>query len=301
MLRFLLCVLGVVSLWPLGAMAQGTMPGYTVMDLGPLNLNQGEKVDRDPKEAFDGIRNTRMKSVLELQNQITMLNALTNWQSQVTKMEETYLRAGIPFTAPNPPRNICEQVPPNSVCSEAYSDMKMPEDAAKAKAKKDESEATKEAVKEEKAPVVYEWADIRCMSQDCTATIIDTATGMRVTGREGEIIADGVIVQDVNPMGVRVTIDGVGTDLDPSEAPAVKAPPAMATPAVAAGGAKNELQALLDGTPGGANAKPVPGAPPMTQQPIVLDDGSGATTTTTTTTTTNAPAPASPLGPTGLF
>lgn len=298
MLRLLICF-AVVSLWPLMAAAQGSMPGYTIVDLGPLNLDRGQRVERDPETVFGNIKNNRMKSVLELQNQITMINALTNWQTQITKLEETYLRAGLPFTPPPPPRHICEQVPPNTVCSEAYSDM-----AAADAAPPPVVEAEKEA-EAEKASVTYEWADIRCMAQDCRATIVDAASGMRMTGTEGESVAEGVIVQSITPTGVRVTIDGVTTDLRASDEPAQSAAVmAKPEPAATLPVAQNELQALLNGTPGGAQAAaqaatqgvmPPQGAamPAGDQQPIVLDDGSGGAGASA--------QPGAPLGPTGLF
>lgn len=303
MLRILICLL-MASLWVDAAQAQGsTMPGYTIVDLGPLNLGGGERVQRDPKAAFANIENERMKSVLELQNQITMINALTAWQTQITKLEETYIQAGLSFTPPPPPRHLCEQVPPNAVCSDAYADL-APPDAEPAAETPKSVVATKDKTKTpEKPPVIYEWADIRCMAGDCRATIIDMASGMRMTGTEGEMVAEGVVVQSITPSGVRVTIDGAGTDLRPSDAPAHNMPKAaVAMPA-------NDLQVLLNNTPGGAAAQqqaqqeaaaPSPSsAQGMTTtttttttapaQPIVLDDGSGAA------------ASPPPLGPTGLF
>ncbi len=309
---------------------QSTLPGFEISATGAPNLEASTVVDTSPDAAFSAIRNHEMQSVLRLQNQIMMIQALTNWQSKISKLEETYAKAGLPFTPPQPPRAICDQVPPNSVCGDAYSDLAPPASVS-AKMAKDlpapepmMPAAPKEAKKdlppppvEEKAPTAsYRWADIRCMANACSAVLINDENNTRVSTIEGETLDDNVLVQQISPLGVTLRIDGKAVELLPSDAPAQKfASEAKAAPAAPQDNNKQGLSNALKAVPSGPGDSPAPvaGAPLIDDagSPIVLDDGEGnvdkspvtapPVTTTTTTTTTTTPADNDSLGPTGLF
>lgn len=279
----------------LGGLAQAqtttVLPSYTVVDLGPMGMDKSSNAARDPKVMFKDIRNEEMRKTLMLQNQITMINALTNWQSQVSKMEETYINAGLPFDAPKPPRYICEQVPANTVCGDAYEDLApepdmmatlpvVPSDMADPNLKKLSSAKKKKQQEPVEPPVSYSWTDIRCKGLDCTAVLVDDNGGARITVMQGESIDDGIMVQTITPESVTITVRGKTEKLSPSDQPAHKFAKSAPTNSISALGdalgtappSDKALQVLND------KDKPtvVPAAP---EDPVVLDDGSGSATT----------------------
>lgn len=313
---------------------QATLPGFEISNTGAAPSLESQDYGRSPNVIFNGIKNEEMRSILQLQNQIMMIQALTNWQSQITKLEETYQKAGLPFSAPNPPRAICEQVPPNSVCGAAYADLgtgapllpmpqnNMPKpEPVKAEAEPEPKKPVAEAEPEEPEAPRYRWADIRCMANACSAVLINEDNGVRVSAVEGETLDDNVLVQQISPLGVTLRANGVAVELLPSDAPAQKFAKETAAPAVSASPGSDGLNDALKNVPSGAgdSPAPVPGAPATdaSGELILLDDGEGngtdspitapTTTTTTTTTTTSAPPAADNtaggggLGPTGLF
>lgn len=263
MIRFLLVAALCVTL-PFTARAQDVT--FTILDLGPLNLDL-EKATPTPAEALGKIRNPEMRSVLELQNQITMLNALTAWQEQVNKLRSVYAKVGMSFEQPAPPLALCEQVPPNSLCGDAYPEMApeddsalfIPEpvksaamDAPKAKAKTKSASASAAPPKPE---AEYEWESVQCRGSDCTAILQEIATGSRFRMLQGETVREGIMVQSISPDGVTLTVKGQAQKLRPTVASAAKKPASDAAP--------ESLQDALKGMP----------AAPDPIEPIVLDDG----------------------------
>ncbi len=299
MTRFLLLAV-LCALLPFSARAQEAS-SFTILDFGPLNLDL-EKANPKPADVLSKIGNKEMRSVLELQNQITMLNALSNWQDQVVKLKEVYEKTGMAFEQPKPPYDICEQVPPNSICGDAYPEMAPEEDVAPAPVSTKIASVAKPKKKNaapEKAPANYEWQSVQCVSNDCKAVLKDLSTGARFTVLQGELISDSVMVRSVTADGVTLTVRGEAQKLKPSAGGS--APVVASTP--------GNLQDALKGIPSSPDPAP-------SSEAIVLDDGTQSDSAAPVLNADNAPTGSSTpipepnasndtgeagLGPTGLF
>ena len=259
MIKYLILFLAIFCAAPSLVLAQQT-PELTIIDLGPLNLMGDTSKKQDPVKALDSIDNSEMKSVLKLQNQISMLTALNNWAKQVADLRSAYANTGIPFSDPIPPKDICAQVPPNTVCGAAYPEM-MPEIVASvvqttpAPVKK-----TSQKAKPAEPVASYEWSDISCVSNNCKAVLVDLTSGARISALQGEMVDDNIMVQKISPDGVTLNIKGKTEQLKPSRGEAKKEAKESAN--------SNNLADVLQDVPTDA-VKPV--------EPIVLDDGSKTT------------------------
>lgn len=215
-------LIAVLCTGPAPAQAQeASLPAFTVLDLGPLDFTVGEQ--RAAKDVLQSVRNVQLRDVLMLQHEITMLTALYNWQERVDQLRETYEATGRLFTPPAPPRSLCKQVPPNSLCGAAYSDLApdyMRKPAAPAPVPQTNDTAAAPVIVEE-APPAYAWADIRCMANACTAVVVDQDTGQRTSVIEGETLPDGTLVQSIAPQGVTLVIKGNATKIDVANAPSL--------------------------------------------------------------------------------
>lgn len=279
---FIFCVLA--SLVSSGsAFAQANLPEFTVLESGELSLNTQQAGEKSYKEKMQNINNMDMRAHLLLQNEITMLGALQDWQAQVASLQDTYETAGLPFVQPPPPRSICEQVPSNTLCNDAYPDLaprpaisETPEAAINTLAIS--GVATKSAPIE---PVMsqannYEWASISCVTNNCQAVLLDKTQNTTFTVENGEILQSGVTVTDITPTGVKVRENSKTIKLR-SALPQNTQSVGDSTNLTTADELGNQLSTLPESAL--LNVEPV--------QPIVIDDGS------------SNPAPA--LGPTGLF
>ncbi len=266
------------------AHAQANLPEFTVIDLGELNLDTRQTGEKSYKEKIEQVDNDQMRMHLLLQNEITMLGALQSWQTQVSELESTYARAGLPFTQPEPPRTICEQIPSNSICNEAYPDLAPKPKKTDAK-KISNALAVSGVITPQQsavpAPVMaratnYEWASISCVIDNCRAVLLDKAQNLRFSVFSGETIDDGIMITKITPFGVTVSEKGKTIKLR-SSAPSIDTDTASVAPVTT----KDQLVNKLSDLPANAldNVEPV--------KPIVIDDGSNA--------------PSAPLGNTGLF
>lgn len=264
MIRFL-AIMALLTAVPFASHAQETST-FTILDLAPLNLDL-QKVNPTPDEAFGKIKNEEMRSVLQLQNQITMLNALSNWQEQVGKLDGVYSKAGIAFDQPKPPREICDQVPPNVICGAAYPELApeppvtvaaLPTNAPSSKGSGGSSKKKAKAKPVEEKPD-YEWVSVGCAQNNCKATLVDLVSGSQFDVLQGESIDDGVMVQSVTAEGVTLTVKGKAQKLRSSNKKASSKSSDAPTGTQA-------LQQALGSIP----AAPDPA-------PLTLDDGQGNT------------------------
>lgn len=287
--RFIFVLTLILSLtWGVqNARAQANLPKFTVLDIGELNLDTRRSGDKSYKEEIQTIGNEQMRDHLLLQNEITMLTALQNWQEQVSELERTYTDAGLAFTQPDPPRSICEQVPSNTICSNAYPDL-----APKPKIVEPELAITNDSPNSASqtnvaapVPIVrathYEWASISCLSNTCRGVLLDTTENLRFDVETGQIIENGITVTAITPTGISLSEDGKIYKLRSSNTPSsAKSDNAMAL-APAQPSTRDALADTLSAIP----ETDLQSVDPV--EPIVIDDGS-----------LNPPAP---LGETGLF
>lgn len=266
------------------AVAQANLPEFTVLEIGDLDLNTQRTGEKSYQEKIQNIDNEEMRAHLLLQNEITMLGALQSWQEQVSELEATYKTAGLPFTQPDPPRSICEQVPSNVICNNAYPDLAPkpkkddPKTMANALAVQGIAGQTQTSAPAQPAMLAnnYEWASISCLANDCRAVLLDKNQNIRFSVMNGENIDDGITITDITAMGVTVRENDKTIKLKSSvqnnNDAMVSENPLSTT---------DQLTSQLSGLPNKSlsNVEPV--------VPIVIDDGSSE--------------PAAPLGATGLF
>lgn len=269
---FSLCMIMGLSLGAPMALAQANLPEFTVLDIGELNLDTDHVGDKSYKEKMSEVDNEDMRTHLVLQNEITMLGALQNWQEQVSELRKTYAKANIPFSQPDPPRNICEQVPSNKICNDAYPDLVLkPKESETVSNINDlrvsgvDIPKVNEVVAE---PVSrannYEWASVSCLGNDCKAVLLDKVQNLRFSVTNGEAIDEGVTVSNITPMGVMVREKDKVVKLRSSE-PSVSSDDSLSVNPLST---TDKLTDQLSNLPANSldNIEPV--------QPIVIDDGS---------------------------
>ncbi|MAS88087.1 MAG: hypothetical protein CMH30_08965 [Micavibrio sp.] len=66
------------------------------------------------------IQNKYLADKITLQYQIALIENLITWQKQVSEIQKAYTSIGVNYTTPQPPRGLCEQVPANVPCFNAY-------------------------------------------------------------------------------------------------------------------------------------------------------------------------------------
>lgn len=267
---------------PSGAQAQATLPEFTVLEIDDLDLNTNRAGQLSPQERIKRVENSDMRDQLLLQNDITMLNALSSWQEQVGELERTYQSAGLPFDPPKPPRNICDQVPSNSLCANAYEDLAPIKTVANNIAAPTANANNAPVSQAKPMPQIraknYEWDKISCIQDNCRAVILDKAQNLKFSVEQGETLDNKLVISAISPSGITVR----------------------------EGGKNHELRAALpNNNVSSSNNSGLPQDVSVTDQlstlpvsaleaidpvePIVLDDGSGDRDL------------APPLGPTGLF
>ena len=170
--------------------------------VGPLTLRTA------PTFNFD---NPYLNDSLQLEYQINLLKSMIERQSNLARLEETYLSLGSVFPTPDPPRGICEQIPVNVPCYKAYpelyGDVVVPEieqldiddvqAAIEPLVEPIQEEVFTPAVAEDLGPpppsMNYRWADISCAGGQCSAVIVEEdRERSRRTVLEGDLLRGGV-------------------------------------------------------------------------------------------------------------
>lgn len=219
---------GSALLAPVGVRAQDKIPSISI-PRSPLEGGAGFGTGTEKPEFTYG--NPYMNDTLQLQYQITLLERMVQRQSNISRLEKTYLEMGVSYPQPAPPRGICEQIPANVPCFNAYPDLydialpdigqldteaiEGPETGQAALAPVIAAPQTEEEVLPE-----YTWAEVSCSAGKCSAVITkqDQST-KRETVRAGDVLGDGTEIVSISGRGVRARIDGKEMDLRPALAP----------------------------------------------------------------------------------
>lgn len=281
MIKFVVPCLAIALIWmPNNAWAQANLPEFNVINIEELDLSTGQSDDLTHKDRIMDINNQSMRSNLLLQNDITMLNALTAWQEQVSELEGTYRSAGLNFKPPKPPRHICDQVPSNSLCENAYPELapqiEIETVTQPVSPTTPTAPSTRSIRQAPEAPKIiraenYEWDRISCIQDNCRAVLLDKEQNLRFSVEQGEILEPGVTIASIDASGITIREGGENYDLrsatsDNSGSNAIPSP----TPSLT-----DQLSTL-----------PVSALDSLTPvEPIVLDAGE----------------PEPPVGATGLF
>lgn len=196
----------------------------------PLTLRQA------PTFNFD---NPYLNNALQLEYQINLLQSMIERQSNLARLEKTYLELGSIFPTPDPPRGICEQIPVNVPCYKAYPELYGDVVPEIEQLDIDDIEAAiqplVEPIQEEIfTPTVvdladlgppppsmdYRWADISCAGGQCSAVIVEEdRERSRRTILEGDLLKGGVRVAEISARGVSLEYEGEIVALDPSAVP----------------------------------------------------------------------------------
>lgn len=240
------------------ALAQDSIPTISVPKL--------EKTEERP-EAFQGavkpflnIQNAYFTDAIRLQYQISLMQQLLQWHSQINKLKVAYDSIGHPFLLPKPPQNICKELPRNMICVHSYPDLYPDEDGnapftpgldpsqnvfldpidnpelRQARVisaslpvdnvvpQRQEPVPALAAVKPPKPSVNYQWSNISCALGKCKAVVTDGS--YRQTIRAGDKLIDDAVVKKISVDGVIVTKDGEEIMVGPAPANIDTATPA---------------------------------------------------------------------------
>lgn len=175
------------------------------------------------------LKNAYLNDILSLQDQINLIEKLSEREKILSDLGQTYHDLGIAFTPPPPPREICEKIPPSVVCVQAYPDLfkiAMPiEEPAQAPPIAEEPNVPP-VIQENPAPVpedtgpTYRWTDVTCAGGACRAVLVNESNGRtRRTVSEGDALDGGAIVAKISFEGVRISRNGAESLLMPAVAP----------------------------------------------------------------------------------
>ncbi len=224
----------------------------------------------DSRPVFD-YANPYLNDTLSLQYQNIILEKMILRQTAISRTEKSFIGVGVPFNQPAPPRGICEQIPVNIPCYKAYPDLypgavadvgqieegaladvppvvgvidPPPAPAAPKTPRK------KEEPKAETDFSAYRWAEITCAGGSCKAVISERGTRRSV--RQGDMIGDGIKIEQITATGVEASKDG-------------KTVPLQAALAPSRGGASSPKYAGFSGS-GSSAIAPLSGTPAQKSQ-----------------------------------
>ncbi len=226
----------------LGVHAQSSLPEFS---LGGT-LSDIDSTDDVVARDYD-IKTKLMSDILVLHEQINLLEALVERQSEIEKIADSYDDVGLFFKQPAPSEQACEKLPVNLLCLYSYPDMDKNMtlvEEQKERIQQQQQQAMNDAIAElmannqafdldiddsfdgdmrEFLPAQltvkdrFSWSDIQCFMNNCSALIVssnDSAQRYRVS--EGDVFEDGIKVEGVNANGVQVALDGTDYFLSPT-------------------------------------------------------------------------------------
>ena len=199
------------------------------------------------------IQTPLMRDILVLQEQINILDAMVQRQSEIQKIAQSYEEVGIAFRQPLPPEGTCRKIPFNMLCLYAYPEMEEHQpfiEQQKQRLVQKQQEAMEEAIASLRESIAlspmadpletqavlsdieqdlgvefepemilresYYWSDIRCALGTCSALVVSSLDGnKRYRVKKGDKIEDEITVNDINVGGVQVTAEGETLYLSP--------------------------------------------------------------------------------------
>lgn len=189
--------------------------------------------DETPQAANFGGDNAQLRDMLALQYQMQLLKRLIEREKAANNMIQAALNVGVSGPAiPLPDRALCEQVPANMPCADAYKGLYADYTAAPAKltplpAPIPQPSANPALLAEVKDDIVeqvmlssFYWTDITCLQDRCSAVISpDPANPMsRYRVSVGEVLPDGGVISAITAAGVTMTRGEKQIHLDPAPA-----------------------------------------------------------------------------------
>lgn len=306
--------------------AEESLPALS-LESSAIRQAGSSRFSMDSRPVFD-YANPYLNDTLALQYQNIILEKMIVRQTAISRTEKSFMDVGVPFNQPAPPRGICEQIPVNIPCYKAYPDLYP---GAVAEVGQIEEGALTDVPpmvgsidpppapaaskaprkKEEPKPATdfsaYRWAEITCAGGSCKAVISEK--GIRRSVRAGDMIGDGIKIEQITATGVQASKDD-------------KTVPLQAALAPSRGGAASPKYAGYSGSGSASLAAPT-GTPaeqaqqlgklfaqtPDSAEPVGSVGAIPPTAETTPLPQSEAPEPATeeiadpgpPLGNTGLF
>lgn len=183
-----------------------------------------------------GEKNEHLKTLLALQYQMQVLKRMIEREKSVNAMIDSAIAVGVTDPqVPKPDRALCEQIPANIACAQAYKGMypnysvepvisAMP--TLPPPASGIASLGTVPSINAndlnplpgpQPGPGLY-WVSVTCLQQECSAVLTpdpaDPRARYRVT--TGEKLPDGTVVSDISANGVTLDSGSKVTHLDPA-------------------------------------------------------------------------------------
>ena len=183
-----------------------------------------------------GEKNEQLKSLLELQYQMQVLKRLIEREKSVNQMLESALAVGVTKPQiPKPDRALCEQIPANIACAQAYKGIYPHYSVEPELAMMPVSPPALGIASTGSVPMIgansltplpgpqangssLYWISVTCLQTECSAVITpdpaDPRARYRVT--TGEKLPDGTLVSDISANGVTLDSGSKVTRLDPA-------------------------------------------------------------------------------------
>jgi hypothetical protein len=181
-----------------------------------------------------GQKNPQLKTILALQEQLQLLRRLIDHENAVNQMviAATAIHITDPVI-PTPDREICNAVPANIPCAQAYPSLYSNYSVAPEKhpvaapvSLPIVADAVKEISKEKKPPkakpmIEYAaifWTNITCLNERCSAVISGNPKDPKASYRimTGEKLPDGSVIHAISAAGVTILRDNKIVQLDPA-------------------------------------------------------------------------------------
>ena len=150
---------------------------------------------------FNNWDNSYLGDILMLQYQVGLLQQMIEWQSEINRMSQTYMKLGIPFTRPKPPQRACKLLPYNIPCFYAYPEIDADLPLGNISQEKSlTSSKNNRAINDN-----YKWTNVSCASKICKAVIVsDKDKSYRRVVLENDTLENGSVVVSISVDGVKV-------------------------------------------------------------------------------------------------
>ena len=301
-LVFMLCILCNSHI----AFAQNSFP-----EMRDINKMQSPNIPIQPDLNSFRVDNDYFADLMKIQYQISVLERLIARQASVQRLQQRFSDIGIAYKAPPPSRKLCEKVPVNVPCLEAYSDIYdiiIPQVEPLVISEgdplitdyidvPDEPDREPEIAEQPEEIILkskdYLWVDVTCGAGSCNALVIDSQNPqVRKTIKVGDKIEkDTIEVLEISQKGVKFLESEQIIFLVPARTPSRGGPSVQISSASQASGGRVASSERASPRNTAPQAAPIPEASvpvdpePLSEQTDSIED----------------PGPPPALGDTGLF
>lgn len=261
---------------------------------------------------YDDLKNPWFRDILLLNHQNQLLSRVVSRQTSIAKLEQSFGKMGVPYQAPAPSHEICEQLPMNAACGRVYPDLyggyvaKRQEEIRKMQEEIDRKAALRNAIAGtspassdtaaavvEELPPTYYWQDIKCLNGQCRAVLVSANNASDVkTFRVGDRINKNTKIKTIAETGVTLAFKGKTVEVQPKPLGSGESPAALSNNAISnmIGSSATPAETAEKGGEQATHTTEAPAGPSQTAgAPTPQADSNGA-----------AGGQAN-LGPTGLF